>query len=357
MAHASDGLVHYTDSTATVGSILRHGFLLVPNKRHLINALLGEDLFSEREPQEFGMVSFTQVPHRSALAHRERFGLYGVVVSWEWAASHDAQRIIYVDEGGPVAATFAWLFRLGRQELERSLGTAPSPMTLENKALAFTKGSTLYARMLTLYEYMEPEMNSAQVEWRIVNKIPQYHDLGKSRGELVQELLEIAKTWKSIGTVTVTPNDVTAFMCPRDSRDALAAELPAEYQSVPILTYRRSDRLTRLEAAREGALFAHRGRERTVEVPQSLPKDRLWITRNSNGNYHLPEAERMWGAALYLDELASGIRVNIQYQSITGSVCELVVPIRDALYLLNILKAIQHDNGLDYLNPSNEAGR
>jgi hypothetical protein len=60
---------------------------------------------------------------------------------------------------------------------------------------------------------------------------------------------------------------------------------------------------------------------------------------------------------LYMDELANGIRVNVQYQSTTGFLCELVMPVRDALYLLNILKAMQHDAGLDYLNPLNEAGR
>jgi hypothetical protein len=352
-------LVHYTNSPEVVGSILRTGFLLVPNKRHLINALLGEEIFTEREPQEFGMVSFTQLPIAEATSHRERFGAFGVVVSWEWAFSHDAQRVIYVDEGGPVASTFAWLFRLGKQELDRATGHAPSPMTLANKAMAFTKSSTLYARLLTLYEYMEPERNSGQVEWRVVNKIPQYHDTGKPKDELVRELLEASKIWKNFGSIQLSARDVHAFICPRGAKPELQKNLPDSYRDVPILTYRPEDQVSRLRRACDRALFAHRGRERVVEieVERELPADRIWIGRNANGAYHLPEAGRIWGGGLYQDELASAIRVSVQYQSTTGFFCELVMPIRGALYLLNILKAMQHDSGLDYLNPSNDAGR
>ncbi len=355
--HETYRLVHYTNSPQVIGSILRYGFLLVPNKRYLINALLGEDLFAEREPQEFGMVSFTQLPVAEATAHRERFGRFGIVVSWDWALSHDAQRVVYVDEGGPIAATLAWLFRLAKQELERATDGAPSSETLTNKALAFTKGSTLYARLLTLYEYMEPERSSGQVEWRIVNKIPQHHDTGKERGELVRELLEIVKMWKNFGSIRLTPNDVHAFIGPRGAKAELESELPEEFKSIPVLTYRSGDRLSRLGRARERALFAHRGRERVVEVEREPPPDVIWITKNSNAAYYLPEVGRMWGGRLFIDELDAAIRMIFQYQSTTGFLCELAIPVRDALYLLNILKAMQHDNGLDRLNPSNNAGR
>jgi hypothetical protein len=349
-------LVHYTSSPEVVGSILRHGFLLVPNKRHLINALLGEDLFSDREPQEFGMVSFTQLPVDQATTHREKFGAFGVVVSWDWALSHDAQRVIYIDDGGPVASTLAWLFRLAKQELELVTAGKPGHMMLTNKAMAFTSKSTMYARLLTLYEYMEPERNSGQVEWRIVNKIPQYFN-ATSRSDLVRELLEIAKRWKDFGCVRITPNDVHAFICPREQRNNLQAQLPDEFRSIPIRTYRSQTRMSRLTRARDRALFAHRGRERVVVVDKDPPADTIWLRRNSNGAYHLPEVGRIWGAGLYQDELISGIRSSIQYQSTTGFLCEVIMPIRDALYLLNLLKAMQHDSGLDPLNPSDDAGR
>jgi len=305
-------LVHYTGSPEVVASILRTGFLLVPNKRHLINALLGEELFSEREPQEFGMVSFTQLPIAEATTHRERFGSFGIIVSWEWALAQDAQRVIYVDEAGPIASTFAWLFRLAKQELERAVGGKPSPMTLTNKAMAFTKDSTMYARLLTLYEYMEPERNSGQLEWRIVNKIPQYQDVGKSRADLVQDLLRIATMWTNFGSTRVRPNDIHAFICHRNAMDTLHAAIPKEFHDVPILTYRTGRAISRLARARDQALYAHRGRERVVTVRKDPPQNTIWLSKNSNGAYHLPEVGRVWGASLYQDELISGIRSSVQ---------------------------------------------
>jgi hypothetical protein len=349
-------LVHYTASAQVIDSILRYGFLLVPNKRHLINALLGEELFSEREPQEFGMVSFTQLPLEQTAAHKEKFGPFGIVVSWEWALSNDAQRVIYLDESGPVAQTFAWLFRLAKQELDRATNGDPGEMMLTNKALAFTAASTMYARLLTLYEYMEPERNSAQVEWRVANKVPQYHH-GTPRAELVDELLRTAKLWKNFGSVRVEPNDICALICPRAKKKELTKLIPVEFGDVPVLTYRPPTKFTRLLRARDRALSAHRGRERIITVEKAPPDGVVWLRTSSNGAYRLPEVGRVWGAGLYQDELISGIRSMIQYQSTTGFLCELVLPILDALYLLNLLKAMQHDGGLDSLNPSNNAGR
>jgi hypothetical protein len=66
MRLSDDRLVHYTKSAEVLVSILENGFLLVPNKRNLINALLGEEIFPDREPQQFGMVSFTQLPFESS---------------------------------------------------------------------------------------------------------------------------------------------------------------------------------------------------------------------------------------------------------------------------------------------------
>src|SRR5205807_9143722 len=105
------------------------------------------------------------------------------MVVWEWALAHDAQRVIYVHRQGPTAETLAWLFRLAKQDLDKATGGTPSEMTLTNKAFAFMSKSSIYPHLLTLYEYMEPEGNSAQVECRIVNKLPQHPALAKPRAE------------------------------------------------------------------------------------------------------------------------------------------------------------------------------
>lgn len=350
-------LVHYTNGAETVASILQYGFLLVPNKRFLINALLGEELFTDREPQEFGMVSFTQLPIDLATKHREKFGSFGIVVSWEWALAQQAQRVIYVDTQGPVAQTFAWLFRVAKQELDRATGGNVSPMTLTNKALAFMQPSAVYAHLLTLYEFMEPESNSGQVEWRIVNKMPQHHDITKPRSELIQELVAGIKMWRGLGAIAVQPDDVHAFICPREQKKNLQSLLPQAFSKIPVLTYRERSVTSRLGPARERALLSYRTRERVVLVEKEPPEDTIWLRRNRNAVYQLPEVGRLWGARFYDSQLFNQVRIAIQYQNTTGSLCEVVMPIMDALYLLNILKAMQHDSGLDQLNPSDHRGR
>jgi hypothetical protein len=149
-------LVHYTTSPEIVRSILDLGFLLVPNKRKLIHRFLPDEDFSRREPQEFGMVSFTELKVDEARQHRERFGSFGICVSWDWALRKSAQRVLYIsEEGGAVFEAFKWLFRLGRQEVGR-IRQEPDSFMLTNKSMAGGLGAEVYHAVLTLYEYMEP---------------------------------------------------------------------------------------------------------------------------------------------------------------------------------------------------------
>src|SRR6266403_3220302 len=149
--YAANRLFHYTKSIDTVASIFARGFLLVPNRRQLAERFLPGEAFAAREPQQFGMASFTELPIDRATSHRERFGAFGICVSWNWAVLHDAQRVIYLDDSGIVFDRFKWLFELGRQQL----GPAPTSLETTNKAIAAAGGAQLYHAMLTLYEYME----------------------------------------------------------------------------------------------------------------------------------------------------------------------------------------------------------
>jgi len=356
MDHDSSRLAHYTSSVEVIASILTYGFLLVPNKRYLINALLGEDLFNEREPQEFGMVSFTQLRMEDAAAHRDRFGTFGIIVSWDWALRNDAQRVVYVDVEGPVASELVWLFRFARQEFERAAGGTVDARSLENKVAAAFARSTLWSRLLTLYEYMEPERNSAQIEWRIANRLPQYHS-GATRSDVVRSILEAVKLWKKFGSVRITPNDVHGFICPRGELSQLRSVLPTGFQNIPILTYRSQPALSRFRQVHEQALRAHRLRERLVTVVEPPPEGSLRVDASSSGGYNLPEVAHIEGARLFQDELNVATRVQVQYRSVTGSLCDVVLPIRDALYLLNALRELQWRSGLDPLNPLDENNR
>src|SRR5260370_34562109 len=184
-----DGLTHYTGSIEAVVNILSKGFAWVPNKRNLVQNLLPALDFSEREPQEFGMISFTD-RDPPALDHIGKFGEFGIVVSHAWARSQMAQRVLYVSEEGPVPIALHWLFTAGYEQLKAEIkypSDAAAQMAFTNKTMAGVQGGALWSNLLTLYEYMEPADHAYQSEWRIVHTHPLY-GYPSSKREIIQSV-------------------------------------------------------------------------------------------------------------------------------------------------------------------------
>ena len=166
-------LTHYTDSIEALGGILANGFAWVPNRRDLMPLLVPEHDFSRREPQQFGMISFTELEPEHANTHTEVFGPFGVLVSEEWARANRAERVIYVQNEGPAYEAWRSLFTVGFRDVKSRIkypDDAGWLMSFENKAVAgAVAGSTIWAALLQLYEYMETADFSCECEWRIVN--------------------------------------------------------------------------------------------------------------------------------------------------------------------------------------------
>lgn len=351
--YAEHQLIHYTKSVDTVKSILQYGFLLIPNKRFLIKRFLGSEYFAEREPQEFGMVSFTELETEEAQYHREQFGDFGIAVTWDWAIRNGAQRVIYIGDG-QISETFEWLFKLAKQEIDlRVENPKQQKIILENKAVAGMFRAQIYAKLLTLYEYMEPERNSSQIEWRIVNKLPSYYShLNKT--ELVREILSIAKNCKDC-SAPITSNDIVMLVCPTDKICELRQSLPSEFYDIPIYTYiKKSSGIARLRTFLKNFQQFCRHRERVVYQYVPPPANTLYVRKNAAGGsvYWLPEVKKIMGIRLCPDEVISKAHCIIQYRIDNGELCDLKVPILDVLYLLNMLRAMERDNGLESLNKS-----
>jgi hypothetical protein len=233
-------LVHFTDNCEDIPSILADGFILRLHRRGLIQQFLDESLFAEREPQEFGMVCFTEIPISESALHRATFGQYGIGVTEEWAKRHRAQRVLYIPSEGPVFEAFQFLFRWAAKEVEADIAQHPDDacrvMTWTNKNQAHVFGCHGWETMLTVYEYMQPESMSPQVEWRIVQPLPLYSDAT----ETIAEALQIARTWGRAGgfnNVKVRPADVAFLCCPAASQGQLREALPREFARVEIRTY------------------------------------------------------------------------------------------------------------------------
>ena len=134
-------LTHYTDSIEALEGILANGFAWVPNRRDLMPLLVPEHDFSRREPQQFGMISFTELEPEHASAHTEVFGPFGVVVSEEWARANRAERVIYVQKEGPACEAWRSLFTAGFRDVKSRIeypddaaSRVPSPSRLAPQA-------------------------------------------------------------------------------------------------------------------------------------------------------------------------------------------------------------------------------
>jgi hypothetical protein len=232
-------LTHYTGSSEAVANILTHGFAWIPNRRKLATLLIPQHDFSRREPQQFGMISFTELEPTQTRAHRERFGAFGIVVAERWALECGAQRVIYLDDEGPLTVALGVLFEIGYADVTRRIeypDDAGWLMAYENKnAAGAIAGSRLWAHLLQLWEYLEPASSSAQREWRIVNPDPLY-SLSENKSEAIAQISPPQSWAKFTNVLAIQRSEVVALICRGTDMERLQSQLPPEYASIRIIT-------------------------------------------------------------------------------------------------------------------------
>jgi hypothetical protein len=228
-------LTHYTSSAAAVVNILAHGFAWIPNRRKLAELLIPQHKYSRREPQQFGMVSFTELEVPAARAHRHNFGHYGIVVSSDWALRHGAQRVIYVDDEGPITAALRILFEIGYSDVSPRIEYPDDAMWLmayENKNAV--PGSRLWAHLLQLWEYLEPASSATQREWRIVNPQPMY-SLSENKSEAIAHVSPPQNWAKFTNVLPFQRSDVMYLIAQKLEVESLRCKLPRGYENIPII--------------------------------------------------------------------------------------------------------------------------
>lgn len=233
-------LTHYTSDIDAVGKILNDGFAWIPNKRNLISSFLSEHDFSEREPQEFGMISFTELKADEASVHRMTFGSFGIKVSESWAKKHKAQRVLYLDKKGPLFDAIKNIFQIGYHDLKSRIeypDDAAWNMSYTNKALASSgAGASLWASLLQLYEYIEPISNSYQHEWRIVQQLPLY-GYKNTKSTIIDNISPPTGWSQVVHVLKPMPSDITGFVCPEGREMDILKCLPREFRKHKIEKY------------------------------------------------------------------------------------------------------------------------
>ena len=230
---------HYTRDISAIGKILVNGFAYVPNRRNLIVNFLPRHDFGEREAQEFGMVSFTELATDRAQDARKLFGNYGIMVSEKWASSHHMQKVLYVARDGPVFEAFRWLFQRAYKDLTDKISfpdDAAWQMAFTNKEMAGVAGGLLYGNLLQIYEYMEPIEHSYQQEWRIVHPHPVY-GYAKETQEVIENVSPPEGWAKFVHVIPLVYANVVGFVCPAGEEDVFRGALPAEYKAKYVATF------------------------------------------------------------------------------------------------------------------------
>lgn len=331
-------LFHYTRRLETVSKILRNGFLMAPNRRELMEVLLPGASFGEREPQQFGMISFTELDLGASTRHSENFGKFGICVTADWARRNGAHRVLYVDKHGPVTESFRWLFELGHQELQIKHPDYTDRI-LENDALSALYAQ-IYSRLTAIYEFMEPAANAHQMEWRIVNPVRQYHDLS-NRARLLESLLKDADS--GIGTVRVEPDDVAALIIPKKAIRPLQASLPESFRRVPIIPHKPLSKLWTILGrlaikSRHGPVT--RMRAQPAERAQNL---QLSPINNRADSYLAPCVHEIIGLEATRDLVRARQRLTVGYATANGQLVDVEMSVAEAAKLYLYLNgALQH---------------
>lgn len=232
-------LTHFTNSVENVTNILEWGFGWQRNDRQVIALMLPNVDFSEREPESFGQICFTENRCEIDRDGTKFFGRFGIQVSESWSERHNAQPVMYIADHGPVTESLRFLFTQTYQKAEaeqRYPDDAARQMWEISSVMAGIGGQELYAHLLRIYQFMEPARHSNESEWRIVNPNPDW-GIARSTEEAIKEVSPPLGWAKHTRVLKLEIPDVEAISCPHADRTELENSLPETFRSVPIRPY------------------------------------------------------------------------------------------------------------------------
>ena len=220
-------LIHFTDERGVAG-ILANGFALMPCDRLLLDDLFGSNRPFAGDPQNFGMVCFTEASLEDAGPVRKK-GDYGIAVKFEWAEKHGARKVQYV--GKAAAWVLRFKFRYQARLLTQKIGSPCDKgmaLAYENKEFAGLLGAQGYQALLERYEYMQTARDRLQREWRITQKYPFQ---GVRPKEVPNE-----DGWSGLLRYKKIRNeDVEFLICPIGMRDNFLKCIPDEFRTLDIV--------------------------------------------------------------------------------------------------------------------------
>ena len=229
-------LTHWTDMPEKVAKILRHGFQMPTHNRKVMKKLR-PDLKLRKEPQAFGMVSFTDLPLAQSGQHISKYGRFGIVMSPPWSSRHGARKVRYVSEKDPDFADQQRWAEAAADEVDKCIpypDDAGWQLAHKNINAAAWLGAPTQVHFLHELQFMQGADYSWESEWRIVQSQPltfirSKEDEKKRRDEI---LADFQNGWGRPGnairiSVDVAPEDVFQIWCPVSELQQLQETLQA----------------------------------------------------------------------------------------------------------------------------------
>lgn len=198
----------------------------MPCDRHLLEEFWGEMAPLVGDPQNFGMVCFTEAPPAEAKAVRKK-GDHFLAMKGAWARANKVRKVRYYNHRN--TQSIRQRAKVGLDEMKAAI-RSPDDMGLKiayrNKGFASFLGAPTHSAILEEYEYSQTWRDAEQREWRITQSLPM-------EGLRPRELPS-AVGWGQLRYLRFTVNDVAFLGCPAGSEQALRDTLPGPYKDLPI---------------------------------------------------------------------------------------------------------------------------
>lgn len=219
-------LIHFTREEGLIG-ILHNGFALMPCDRLLLDDLFGGERPFKGDPQNFGMVCFTDAPFNKAGPVRKK-GDYGIAVKFAWAEQHGVRKVRYISR------LYAWFMRFRfRKEMEHLSQQIDFPkdeglkLAYKNKEFAAFMGAPGYGAALDDYEFMQTVRDKKQREWRITQPLPFDNSMP---GEIPSP-----EGWGFLYFKKLEASDIEFLMCPTGKTKYILDKVPEQFRSLKIV--------------------------------------------------------------------------------------------------------------------------
>ena len=218
-------LIHFTSKDGLCG-ILENGFALLPCDRALLDDLFGRNRPFEGDPQNFGMVCFSEALLEKSAPVRKK-GNYGIAVKFDWAEENGIRKVQYISR--LKAFRLQRRFRKAVETLKSRIGYPEDEglkLAFKNKEFAAFMGAPEYTEILDEYEYFQTSRDKAQREWRITQKLPFYN--------LQPGQVPSGKRWGRLYFRKIEPQDIKFLVCPTGHEAATRNFIPNRYRCLEI---------------------------------------------------------------------------------------------------------------------------